>query len=272
MSHFSWREIFVGNKVEPVYAPGGVIEGTCPSDALLTDELCMFVFDVVFAHLKGQPLPPLPPQFNGNYQAPLFVTFEEIATHNLRGCIGSLDTLSLSPGLQNYAIKAAFEDHRFSPITAKEIPQLDCKVSLLHTFEKCKVGQCYDWILGTHGIIIDFTDDRGRHFNATYLPEVPLEHNMTRESAIRELTNKAGYYGPLTPAILKKIAVTRYQSGRVKMTSGVYFARRGMNDKGEFVASGNVGVPDHHLGGASWEQQDNQLQNPNAWLTASQTG
>lgn len=267
--HCCWREIFVGDKVEPAYAPGGVIEGTCPSDALLTDELCMFVFDTVLAQLKGHELPPLPPQFNGKYQAPLFVTFEEAASHNLRGCIGSLDTLALSPGLQNYAIKAAFEDHRFSPITAKEIPRLDCKVSLLHSFEKCADG-CYDWVLGTHGIIINFKDDGGKHYNATYLPEVPLEHGMSRESAIRELATKAGFYGTLSAALLSRMEVTRYQSGRVKMTASAYFSRRNMHNTNG-TTNGTV-PPNIMQVPNAWELQNNQMQNnPNAWGTVSQS-
>ena len=62
-------------------------------------------------------------------------------------------------------------------------------MSILHSFEQC--NKCYDWDLGVHGIIINF-DEGGEHFSATYLPEIPVEHGMSKEVAIEELCRKAG--------------------------------------------------------------------------------
>ena len=39
----------------------------------------------------------------------------------------------------------------------EEIPHLECEVSLLHSFEK--VCDPLDWVVGKHGIIIDFEVD-----------------------------------------------------------------------------------------------------------------
>lgn len=88
---------------------------------------------------------------------------------------------------------------------------MTCKLSILHQFETC--GHVYDWQIGLHGVLINFTDPHhGRHYSATYLPEVAHEHGMTRDVAIRELVTKSGYGGPCDQELLARIQVTRYQS------------------------------------------------------------
>lgn len=66
-------------------------------------------------------------------------------------------------------------------------------VSLLVDFEEGKKAN--DWEVGKHGIIIKFKDDKGQSYSATFLPEVPVEHNMTKETTLEHLVDKAGYYG-----------------------------------------------------------------------------
>ena len=39
----------------------------------------------------------------------------------LRGCIGCLESLKLHPGLQDYTLKAGFQDNRFPPIKWHEL-------------------------------------------------------------------------------------------------------------------------------------------------------
>lgn len=53
-------------------------------------------------------------------------------------------------------LHSALKDHRFSPITATELKQLSCTVSLLHSFEDCT--GVTDWSIGTHGIYIHLPD------------------------------------------------------------------------------------------------------------------
>ncbi|GMH90845.1 hypothetical protein TL16_g11884, partial [Triparma laevis f. inornata] len=111
---------------------------------------------------------------------------------------------------------SALRDRRFSPIELSELPTLRCSVSLLVEYEDC--NDCYDWIVGTHGIIISFQNSRCQTFSATYLPEVALEHNMTKEYAVESLVRKAGYNKPITQSLLSSIKTTRYQSSKCKVT------------------------------------------------------
>jgi AMMECR1 domain-containing protein len=53
----------------------------------------------------------------------------------LRGCIGTFQSLPLHNGLIQYAKHSAFNDTRFDPITIHELPYLECSVSILFNFE-----------------------------------------------------------------------------------------------------------------------------------------
>lgn len=88
-------------------------------------------------------------------------------------------------------IGSAFRDNRFSPVMLEEVPQLECEVSLLHSFEK--VCDPLDWVVGKHGIIIDFEVD-GESFSATYLPEVAQEQGWDQKTTLKYLVSKAGYF------------------------------------------------------------------------------
>ena len=68
------------------------------------------------------------------------------------GCLSPLPITSL----KDYALTSALKDRRFSPIDARELPLLHCAVSLLTEFETA--GGPHDWEIGTHGVLIGFTD------------------------------------------------------------------------------------------------------------------
>ncbi len=61
---------------------------------------------------------------------------------------------ALQKNLPKYALIAALNDTRFSPISLKELPELQVGVSLLVNFEP--TSHPLDWEIGTHGIEIDF--------------------------------------------------------------------------------------------------------------------
>lgn len=65
------------------------------------------------------------------------------------------------------------KDSRFSPVSKDELPKLHVSVSILCRFEDG--ADFLDWDIGTHGIRIEFDDDRGAKKTATFLPEVPRE-------------------------------------------------------------------------------------------------
>jgi len=189
-----------------------------PPKGPLTCELCCFCFEVLSAHLHHQPPPPFPACADPSFRAPLFVTWLKRRRDNnglsseaqLRGCIGCLEPVVLRPGLSEYALRSSMQDRRFAPVCLDEVSSLTCKLSILHQFEPC--AHAYDWQVGLHGVLINFTDAQHKQFTATYLPEVAQEHRMSRETAIRELVIKSGYAGPCDQALVNRLQVTRYQT------------------------------------------------------------
>ena len=172
--------------------------------------LCKYCFEILEASLsKGEPKAiPFPEEFKGK-SYPLFVTWTTGKEKELRGCIGTFEKGKLEKKLREYALISAFEDDRFDPIEKKEIKNLNCEVSLLVNFEKTKDPM--DWIVGTHGIDIEFEDKNGTNYSATFLPEVAEEEGWDQRTTLKYLVKKAGYRGSLDK-VLSKIRLTRYQS------------------------------------------------------------
>ncbi|XP_952927.1 uncharacterized protein TA07485 [Theileria annulata] len=152
------------------------------------DSLCSVCFDVLEEELNDKTpvtrdcLSKLTSQ---GAKCPLFVTWnlKNGDDEELRGCIGTLEPTSLN-NLKRYARMSAFQDSRFPPVRSSEIKHLVCKLSLLHSYEECK--DYLDWEVGKHGLVVEF-DYNGFSYSATYLPEVALEHNMSKEYAVEQL-------------------------------------------------------------------------------------
>lgn len=126
----------------------------------------------------------------------MFITWNTVSSSgnkSLRGCIGTFEPQQLEDGIRSYATTAAFDDHRFSPITKDLMPKLQCCVTLLTNFS-APTKDPLDWTIGVHGIRISFTY-HGRRHGATYLPDVALEQGWTKEEAIVSLMRKAGWTG-----------------------------------------------------------------------------
>ena len=113
--------------------------------------------------------------FANSIECPLFVTWQKGVAKDLRGCIGSFEPLSLTKGLQEFALVSAFEDDRFKPIQVNELKQLHCSVSLLVKFSEKPLANPLDWKVGKHGISLQIRDQRGQFYESTFLPEVALE-------------------------------------------------------------------------------------------------
>jgi AMME syndrome candidate gene 1 protein len=106
----------------------------------------------------------------------------------------------------------AFEDTRFQPITARELPSLECSITLLTDFES--VSDPMDWEIGKHGIRISFTH-RGRRYGSTYLPNVASEQGWNKDETMYSLMRKAGWSGRSDE--WRKVAdlqVIRYQGSK----------------------------------------------------------
>ncbi|XP_042375934.1 uncharacterized protein At2g38710-like isoform X2 [Zingiber officinale] len=105
----------------------------------------------------------------------------------------------------------ALRDHRFPPIQPKELPYLECTVSILTNYESA--FHYLDWEIGKHGLIIEFVDpDCNMECSATYLPEVPAQEGWTKTETIDSLMRKAGYDGAINESLRMRLHVTRYQS------------------------------------------------------------
>ena len=173
-------------------------------------KLCKYCFQVLEDILSDKDIEqiPFPEEFKGK-AFPLFVAWTTGKEKELRGCVGTFSKDLLEKNLMRYTLISAFKDSRFPPISKYEIPNLNCEVSLLVQFEKAK--NPVDWVVGTHGIDIDFEDKNGNNYSATFLPEVAEEEKWDQETTLKYLIRKAGYRGSLE-SIFNNIKVTRYQS------------------------------------------------------------
>ncbi|KAJ1817156.1 hypothetical protein GGH91_002309 [Coemansia sp. RSA 2671] len=190
---------------------------------MATKQHCAYCFDSLVAHLNGIPSTnPLPLNFDGTLEYPLFVTWNKASRgkDKLRGCIGNFSAMRLDVGLREYAITSAFRDTRFKPIGPSELPRLSCSVSLLTDFEE--VADYVDWEVGKHGVWIEFRNERGRKETATFLPEVAKEQGWTKVETINNLLRKGGYELTITEEMRRSVALTRYQSKKAHLSYDEY--------------------------------------------------
>jgi len=118
-----------------------------------------------------------------------FVTLN--LNHQLRGCIGTLEAYQpLVKDVADHAYAAAFNDHRFTPVTTDEQGQLDIHISILTPAEAMNVKSEEDLISqlqpGIDGLILK----AGKH-KATFLPSV-WESLPDKYVFIQHLKLKAG--------------------------------------------------------------------------------
>lgn len=131
---------------------------------------------------------PLPPALNARRSS--FVTLHR--NEELRGCCGTLDApRPLAEDVWRNAWAAAFNDHRFPPLTAVEWPQVTLHLSLLTTPEPLDVTSEAQLLAvlrpSIDGLILE--SDIGR---ATFLPSV-WEQLPDPAQFVRHLKMKAGW-------------------------------------------------------------------------------
>jgi len=194
---------------------------------MATEDHCAHCFDALVCHFQRTGVRK-PRYENGKY--PLFVSWHKVSSrdeeHSLRGCRGTFTSQDLHKSLPEFSLISALKDTRFDPISADEIPRLHCGVSLLTNFEDGK--DAWDWEIGKHGIIIDFTDPRGDSRSGTYLPEVMPEQGWTKREAVDSLIKKAGWKGQVSDALYQSIKLTRYQSSKSAMHYHEYAEKYGL--------------------------------------------
>ncbi|KNH02444.1 protease Do-like 10 [Perkinsela sp. CCAP 1560/4] len=153
----------------------------------------------------------------------LFVSLKETTTNALRGCIGTFGEKPCSDQLNTYAIQCAFHDDRFYPVSKNEIGSLTVSVTLLSNFTP--IDHCLDWIVGKHGVLIEFQDPgTQKRLSAVFLPSVMTEKCWDQQETISQLMRKAGYEGLLRDVALTDISAITFQGSTAELSYKDYIA------------------------------------------------
>lgn len=104
----------------------------------------------------------------------------------LRGCIGHMaqDT-PLGQVVGAMALQAAFDDPRFSPLQADELPRVHIEISALTPFRSVAGPEAV--VVGRDGVLLH-KDGR----SAVFLPQVATEQGWDRDQLLSQLSRKAG--------------------------------------------------------------------------------
>ncbi len=103
----------------------------------------------------------------------------------LRGCIGYIETEdALIDTVHEAALRAAFDDVRFAPLTRGEMEHLAIEISILSPLRE--ITDISEIRVGEHGLLIQHGYARG-----LLLPQVPVEHGWDRETFLTQTCRKA---------------------------------------------------------------------------------
>jgi AmmeMemoRadiSam system protein B/AmmeMemoRadiSam system protein A len=104
----------------------------------------------------------------------------------LRGCIGTIQpNRPLHQVVEEMAAAAAFDDTRFSPLSAGELKDLDVEISVLTPLQR--VEQIEQIEVGKHGLYI-----KKGFYAGLLLPQVATEYKWDRVTFLEETCRKAG--------------------------------------------------------------------------------
>ncbi len=113
-----------------------------------------------------------------------FVTLK--SDGSLRGCIGNIVGQGpLFMTIVRMAQAAAFEDHRFQPLSLAELNGVEIEISVLSPITLCEDPEAVE--IGRHGLIIVKNGRQG-----LLLPQVPVEWGWDRLTFLDQLCRKAG--------------------------------------------------------------------------------
>jgi len=138
------------------------------------------------AHFRGESPPRLASDRAETFGEPrgLFVTLK--IDSNLRGCIGTLSPEGdLTRVIAEYALRAAFDDPRFPPLSEAELPLCRIEISVLTAPRP--VEDVAEIVVGRDGLIVE-----GRGRRGLLLPQVAVEWNFDAPGFLRETCRKAG--------------------------------------------------------------------------------
>jgi uncharacterized protein len=119
---------------------------------------------------------------------------------DLRGCIGYVEPVyPLAQAVQELALKAAFEDTRFLPMTRPEFKNTEIEISVLSPLSELPDVEKIE--IGKHGLVIDDGYRRG-----LLLPQVATEYNWDHKQFLKHTALKAG----LSPDAWKNKGIKLY--------------------------------------------------------------
>jgi AmmeMemoRadiSam system protein A len=103
----------------------------------------------------------------------------------LQGCIGVVEANEpLGEAIVRCAASAALEDPRFAALRKEQLADLNIEISLLSSLEAIAPESIE---IGRHGLLMVLHACRG-----LLLPQVAIEHQLTREQFLEETCCKAG--------------------------------------------------------------------------------
>jgi AmmeMemoRadiSam system protein A len=107
-----------------------------------------------------------------------------VAKH-LQGCIGLIEASEpLGEAIVRCAASAALEDPRFAPMMPEQLAELSIEISLLSHVQPIAPESIE---IGRHGLLVRLHAQRG-----LLLPQVAIEHRLTRQQFLEETCRKAG--------------------------------------------------------------------------------
>ncbi len=119
----------------------------------------------------------------------VFVTLNR--NGQLRGCIGyPSPVLTLAEAIPRAALSAAWEDTRFPPVRADELPKISIEVTVLTPpvlISSPPASRPEAVTVGKHGLII-----AGYGRSGLLLPQVPVEYHWDAQTFLDQVCIKAG--------------------------------------------------------------------------------
>ncbi|MBU3911455.1 MAG: AmmeMemoRadiSam system protein B [Candidatus Omnitrophica bacterium] len=113
-----------------------------------------------------------------------FVTLKKQG--QLRGCIGYIIAVKpLYETVKDVAMSAAINDHRFSPVTEKELDSIDIEISALTPLKR--ISDINEIEVGKHGLYMKQGFSSG-----LLLPQVAAEYSWDRKTFLDQTCRKAG--------------------------------------------------------------------------------
>lgn len=104
----------------------------------------------------------------------------------LRGCIGFvIGSKALIETVEEAARSAAFNDPRFPPLEAAELPEISLEISVLSPLRR--IRSLEEIQVGVHGIMM-----RNGLYSGLLLPQVATEYGWDRETFLAHTCHKAG--------------------------------------------------------------------------------